>query len=135
MNIKPEEISSVIQQEISEFKIELEVEEIGTVINIGDGVARVYGLNNCVYSELIEFPNGVFGMALNLEDENVGCILFGSDTLVREGDKAKRTGRVMSIPVGEGLLGRVVNPLGQPIDGKGEIKKERLKLLISRLPE
>ncbi len=134
MNIKPEEISSVIQQEISEFKIELEVEEIGTVISIGDGVARVYGLNNCVYSELIEFPNGVFGMALNLEDENVGCILFGSDTLVREGDKAKRTGRVMSIPVGEGLLGRVVNPLGQPIDGKGEIKKGEDKAIDIKAP-
>jgi len=124
MNIRPEEISSIIQQEISEFKVELEVEEVGTVIHIGDGVARIYGLNNCVYSELIEFPNGVFGMALNLEEENVGCILFGSDTLVNEGDEVKRTGRVMSVPVGEALLGRVVNPLGQPIDGKGEIKTE-----------
>jgi len=124
MNIRPEEISSVIQQEIDEFKVELEVEEVGTVIQIGDGVARVYGLKNCVYSELIEFPNGVFGMALNLEEENVGCILFGSDTLVKEGDEVKRTGRVMSVPVGEALLGRVVNPLGQPIDGKGEIKTE-----------
>lgn len=122
MNIRPEEISSVIQQEIKEFKVELEVEEVGTVIHIGDGVARVYGLKNCLYSELIEFQNGVFGMALNLEEDNVGCILFGSNELVKEGDQVKRTGRVMSVPVGETMLGRVVNPLGQPIDGKGAIK-------------
>ena len=109
MNIRPEEISSVIQQEISEFKLELDIEEVGTIIQVGDGVARVYGLKNCLYSELIEFPNGVFGMALNLEEETVGCILFGSDTLIREGDQVKRTGRVMSVPVGENVLGRVVN--------------------------
>ena len=134
MNIKPEEISSIIQQEISEFKIELDVEEVGTVIQVGDGVARVYGLLNCVYSELVEFPNGVFGMALNLEDDSVGCILFGSDTLIREGDKVKRTKRVMSVPVGENLLGRVVNPLGQPIDGKGDIKLETSKPIDIKAP-
>ena len=134
MNIRPEEISSIIQQEISEFKIKLDVEEVGTVIHLGDGVARVYGLKNCVYSELIEFPNGVFGMALNLEEENVGCILFGSDTLINEGDRAKRTGRVMSVPVGEDILGRVVNPLGQPLDGKGEIKKEDTKPIDIKAP-
>ena len=134
MNIKPEEISSIIQQEISEFKIELDVEEVGTVIHVGDGVTRVYGLKNCMYSELVEFPNGVFGMALNLEEENVGCILFGSDTLIREGDRAKRTGRVMSVPVGDDVLGRVVNPLGQPIDGKGEIKSSQTKSIDIKAP-
>ncbi|MFC1551651.1 F0F1 ATP synthase subunit alpha [Candidatus Latescibacterota bacterium] len=134
MNIRPEEISSIIQQEISEFKIELDVEEVGTVIHIGDGVARVYGLRNCVYSELIEFPNGVMGMALNLEEENIGCILFGSDTLVKEGDTAKRTGRVMSVPVGDNILGRVVNPLGQPIDGKGDIKSDEVKPIDIKAP-
>ena len=134
MNIRPEEISSIIQQEIDEFKIELEVEEVGTVIHVGDGVARVYGLNNCVYSELIEFPNGVFGMALNLEEDNVGCILFGSDTLVNEGDTVKRTGRVMSVPVGEGMLGRVVNPLGQPVDGKGDIQSDITKPIDIKAP-
>ncbi len=134
MNIKPEEISSIIQQEIDEFKIELDVEEVGTVIHIGDGVARVYGLRNCVYSELIEFPNGVMGMALNLEEENIGCILFGSDTLVKEGDTAKRTGRVMSVPVGGHILGRVVNPLGQPIDGKGDIKSDEVKPIDIKAP-
>ncbi|MFC1489968.1 F0F1 ATP synthase subunit alpha [Candidatus Latescibacterota bacterium] len=134
MNIRPEEISSIIQQEISEFKIELDVDEVGTVIHIGDGVARVYGLRNCVYSELIEFPNGVMGMALNLEEENIGCILFGSDTLVKEGDTAKRTGRVMSVPVGDEILGRVVNPLGQPIDGKGDIKSVEIKPVDIKAP-
>lgn len=124
MNIRPEEISSVIRQEIDEFKIKAEVEEVGTVIQAGDGVARVYGLNNCMYSELIEFPNGLFGMAMNLEEGNVGCILFGSDTLVHEGDMVKRTNRVMSVPVGNALLGRVVNPLGQPLDGKGKIDSD-----------
>ena len=116
MNIRPEEISSVIQKEISEYKVELDIEEVGTVIHIGDGVARVYGLKNCVYFRAHRVPlDGVFGMALNLEfeEDNVGCILFGSDTLVREGDqRLRRTGRVMSVPVGEAVLGRVVNPLG-----------------------
>ena len=134
MNIRPEEISSIIQQEISEFKIELEVEEVGTVIHVGDGVARVHGITNCMYSELIEFPNGVFGMALNLEEENVGCILFGADTLVKEGDTVKRTGRIMSVPVGDNILGRVVNPLGQPIDGKGDIKTDITKPIDIKAP-
>ncbi|MFC1693621.1 F0F1 ATP synthase subunit alpha [Candidatus Latescibacterota bacterium] len=134
MNLRPEEISSVLQKEISDFRVEIDVEEVGTVIHVGDGVARVYGLKNAVYSELIEFPNGVFGMALNLEEDNVGCILFGSDTLLEEGDQAKRTGCVMSIPVGEGMLGRVVNPLGQPIDGKGDITSKITKPIDIKAP-
>jgi F-type H+/Na+-transporting ATPase subunit alpha len=134
MNLKPEEISSVIQQEIEEFKVELDVEEVGTVIHVGDGVARVYGLRNCVYAELIEFPNDVFGMALNLEEDNVGCVLFGSNEYISEGDQVRRTGRVMSIPVGKGVLGRVINPLGQPIDGKGEFKTEATKPIDIKAP-
>jgi F-type H+/Na+-transporting ATPase subunit alpha len=134
VTIRPEEISSVIMDEISDFKIEYDIEEIGTIINVGDGVAHVYGLNNCVSSELIEFPHGVFGMALNLNEESVGCILFGSDTNIQEGDKAKRTGRVMSVPVGDGLLGRVVNSLGQPIDGKGTIISELTKPIDIKAP-
>ncbi len=134
MNLKPEEISSVIQQEIQDFKVELDVDEVGTVIHIGDGVARVYGLKNCMYSELVEFPNGVFGMALNLEEDNVGCILFGANELVKEGDQVKRTGRVMSVPVSDELLGRVVNPLGQPIDGKGDIKAADTKPIDIKAP-
>jgi len=134
MNIKPEEISSVIQQEIRDFKIEMDVEEVGTVIQVGDGVARVFGLKNCMYSELIEFPNGVFGMALNLEEETVGCILFGADELVNEGDQVKRTGNVMSLPVGVNVLGRVINPLGQPIDGKGDIVDTELLPIDIKAP-
>jgi len=134
MNLKPEEISSVIQQEIQEFRVELDIEEVGTVFHVGDGVARVYGLKNCVYSELIEFPHGVFGMALNLEEDNVGCILFGANELVSEGDQAKRTGRVMSVPVGEDILGRVINPLGQPIDGKGDIPSKMTKPIDIKAP-
>ncbi|GAI88496.1 unnamed protein product, partial [marine sediment metagenome] len=95
---------------------------------------RVYGLMNCVYSELIEFPNGVFGMALNLEEDNVGCILFGANELVKEGDQAKRTGKVMSVPVGEAMLGRVVNPLGQPIDGKGDIPSVETRQIDIKAP-
>src|SRR5690606_22986035 len=99
--------------------------EVGTVLYVGDGVARVYGLTKCMASELIEFPNGVVGIALNLEEDNVGCILFGESSLVKEGDMVKRTGRIASMPVGEAMLGRVINPLGQPIDGKGEIKTDK----------
>ena len=120
--VKPDEVSAILRKQLSGFETEIDVYEVGTVVQIGDGVARVYGLTKCMASELIEFPHGVFGMALNLEEDNVGCILFGDYTLVKEGDEAKRTGRVASMPVGETLLGRVINPLGQPIDGKGPIK-------------
>jgi F-type H+-transporting ATPase subunit alpha len=119
--VKPDEVSAILRKQLSGFEKEIDVYEVGTVVQIGDGVARVYGLTKCMASELIEFPHGVFGMALNLEEDNVGCILFGDYTLVKEGDEAKRTGRVASMPVGEEMLGRVINPLGQPIDGKGPI--------------
>jgi len=124
MQINAEEIASVLEKEILDFKKEMDVSEIGEVIQVGDGIARVYGLENVMSQELVEFPNGVFGMALNLEEDNVGCILFGRDELVSEGDIVKRTGKVMMIPVGKAVIGRVVNPLGQPIDGKGPIKSE-----------
>jgi F-type H+/Na+-transporting ATPase subunit alpha len=119
--IKPDEVSAILRKQLSGFETELDIYDVGTVVQIGDGVARVYGLSKCMASELIEFPHGVFGMALNLEEDNVGCILFGDYTLVKEGDQAKRTGRVASMPVGMELIGRVINPLGQPIDGKGPI--------------
>lgn len=125
VQIKSDEISSILLKQLSGFERELDVYEVGTVLYIGDGVARVYGLSNCQASELIEFPNGVFGIALNLEEDNVGCILFGESSLVKEGDQVKRTGRIASMPIGEALLGRVINPLGQPIDGKGEIKTDK----------
>src|SRR5207244_13596912 len=106
------------------FEREVDVYDVGTVVYIGDGVARVYGLGKCMASELIEFPHGVFGLALNLEEDNVGCILFGDYTLVEEGDEVRRTNRVISLPVGTEMMGRVINPLGQPVDGKGAIQSQ-----------
>ncbi|HEX2788198.1 MAG TPA: F0F1 ATP synthase subunit alpha [Ignavibacteria bacterium] len=123
--VKSDEVSSILLKQLSGFERELDIYEVGTVLYVGDGVARVYGLSNCMASELIEFPNGVVGIALNLEEDNVGCILFGESSLVKEGDLVKRTGKIASMPVGEAMLGRVINPLGQPIDGKGEIKTDK----------
>ncbi len=124
--IRPDEVSAILRKQLSGFEREVDIYEVGTVLSVGDGVSRVYGLSKAMAGELIEFPNGVFGMALNLEEDNVGCILFGDDTLVKEGDTVKRTGRVASIPVGDAMLGRVVNPLGQPIDGRGVIQTEHV---------
>ncbi len=131
MEIKVDEISELIRKQITDFEKKVDVSEIGTVLSVGDGIARVYGLENVMASELLEFPNGVFGMALNLEEDVVGTVLFGEDTLIKEGDIVKRTGRIMEVPVGEALLGRVVNAIGQPIDGKGPIDaKETRKVDI-----
>ena len=124
-DVKSDEVSAVLLQQLTGFEKEVDVYDVGTVLYVGDGVARVYGLSKCQASELIEFPNGVIGIALNLEEDNVGCILFGESHLVKEGDQVKRTGRIASVPVGEALLGRVVNPLGQPIDNKGDIKTDK----------
>ncbi|MBD7915795.1 F0F1 ATP synthase subunit alpha [Clostridium sp. Sa3CUN1] len=121
MNIKPEEITSIIKKEIERYEKEIKTVDSGTIIQIGDGIARVYGLDDCMEGELLEFPNNVFGMALNLEQDNVGCVLLGSEEGIREGDIVKRTNKIVEVPVGEELLGRVVNPLGEPIDGKGPI--------------
>ena len=125
--IKTEEISELLKKQITDFEKKVDVSEIGTVTYIGDGVAKVYGLDNCMAMEMLEFPNGVFGMALNLEEDSVGAVLFGEDKLVREGDIVKRTGRVMEVPVGEELRGRVVNAIGQPIDGKGPINSKNTR--------
>jgi len=125
LQIRPDEISEILKQQILESKSDVDVYETGTVIQVGDGVARVHGLANVQASELVAFPNDIMGMALNLEEDNVGCVLFGDDTEIREGDTVKRTGRIVEVPVGEGLLGRVVNPLGQPIDGKGPIATDQ----------
>ncbi len=121
MEIKTDEITSLLKQQLSEYKVDIDVSEVGEIIMVGDGVARVSGLENVMSSELVELPNGVYGMALNLEEDNVGLVLFGDSRLVREGDLAKRTGKVVEVPVGPEMLGRVVNPLGQPIDGKGAV--------------
>lgn len=120
-NVRPEEISAILRRQLSGFEKEADIHEVGTVLQVGDGVAHVYGLNKVMASELVEFPNDVIGMVLNLEEDNVGVMLFGDDSLIKEGDMVKRTKRIASVPVGEALLGRVVNPLGIPIDGKGPI--------------
>ena len=119
--VQPDEISQILKQQLLGFEKEIDVYESGTVLYVGDGIARVHGLGNVRATEMVEFTNGIMGMALNLEEDNVGCVLFGDGTQIKEGDSVKRTGRIVEVPVGEGLLGRVVTPLGQPIDGKGEI--------------
>ncbi len=125
MAIRPEEITNIIKQKIEQFEPTVDVSEVGTVIQVGDGIARVHGLNNVKASELVDFGNGVKGMALNLEYDNVGCVLMGQDHLVHEGNTVKRTGEVISIPVGKDVIGRVVDPLGNPLDGKGTIKADK----------
>ncbi len=122
MNLRPEEISAIIKEQIKNYKNEIEISDFGTVLQVGDGIARVYGLENCMAGELLEFPGETFGMALNLEEDNVGVVLLGSDMDIKEGDIVKPTGRVVEVPVGSELIGRVVNALGQPIDGKGPTK-------------
>ena len=124
MNLRPEEISAVIKEQIKNYKNKLEVTDFGTVIQVGDGIARIYGLDNCMAGELLEFPNGIYGMALNLAEDNVGAVIMGPDKGIKEGDVVKPTGTVVEVPVGQDLIGRVVNPLGQPIDGKGPIRAE-----------
>ena len=122
MNIRPEEISSIIKNEIENYKKSLDIKTSGSVLEVGDGIARIYGLSSAMSGELLEFPQGVMGMALNLEEDNVGAVILGDFSLIKEGDEVKATGRVVSVPAGEAMLGRVVNALGEPIDGKGEIK-------------
>lgn len=121
MELKVEEISGYLKKHITEYEKRVDVSEVGVITYVGDGVARIYGLDNCMAAEMLEMPNGVVGMALNLEEDNVGAILFGEDRLVKEGDIVKRTGRVMETPAGQAMVGRVVNAIGQPIDGKGPI--------------
>ncbi|HMD14483.1 MAG TPA: F0F1 ATP synthase subunit alpha, partial [Bacteroidota bacterium] len=123
--VRPDEVSAFLRKQLSGFEKEVDVYDVGTVLQVGDGIARVYGLSKVMASELVEFPNEVFGMVLNLEEDNVGCVLFGESTLIKEGDIVKRTGRVASMPVGDQMLGRVINPLGQPLDGRGPIKTDK----------
>jgi F-type H+-transporting ATPase subunit alpha len=121
MDIKAEQISKIIREQIGSYAVDVDVAEVGSIISIGDGIARVHGVDNAMAGEMLEFPHGVFGIALNLEEESVGAVLLGEFTEIKEGDLVKRTGRIISVPVGEELLGRVVNALGQPVDGKGPI--------------
>ena len=127
MNLKPEEISSVIKEQIKRYASQLEVAAVGTVIQVADGVARIHGLENAMQGELLEFPGEVYGMVLNLEEDNVGAVLLGSQRNISEGDTVKTTGRVVEVPVGDAMLGRVVNALGQPIDGKGPIESSKFR--------
>lgn len=123
--VRPDEISAILRKQLSGFESEVDIYDVGTVLQVGDGIARVYGLSKVMASELVEFPNDVFGMVLNLEEDSVGCVLFGDSTLVKEGDTVKRTKRVASMPVGDEMLGRVITPLGIPIDGKGPINTDK----------
>ena len=125
MDIRAEEISSILKEQIQNYEARVQVSETGTVLSVGDGIARLYGLQNAMAGELLEFPGNLMGMVLNLEEDNVGAALFGDDREIKEGDVVKRTGKIVSIPVGPALMGRVVDPLGNPIDGKGPIESDQ----------
>ena len=132
MDIRAEEISKIIRDQIGAHAVDVDVAEVGTVISIGDGIARVHGVERAMAGEMLEFPNEVFGIALNLEEDSVGAVLLGDFKSIKEGDVVKRTGRIISVPVGDEMLGRVVNALGQPIDGKGPLLTKQF-LPIERL--
>ena len=134
MDIRAAEISAILKQQIANFGTEAEVAEVGQVLSVGDGIARVYGLDSVKAGEMVEFPGGIKGMALNLESDNVGVVIFGEDRTIREGDTVKRTGTIVDVPVGKGLLGRVVDGLGNPIDGKGPIQATERKLVEVKAP-
>ena len=127
MNLRPEEISSVIKEQIQKYSTGFEVSDVGTVIQVADGIARIHGLEKAMQGELLEFPNEIYGMVLNLEEDNVGAVLLGDTSNINEGDTVKTTGRVVEVPVGDAMLGRVVNALGQPVDGKGPIETDKFR--------
>ena len=130
--VKPSEVSAILREQLSGMKTVAELEEVGSVLQVGDGIARIYGLTNVQYGELIEFENGLRAIALNLEEDNVGAVLLGASKGIKEGDKVKRTKLIASIKVGEGLLGRVINTQGEPIDGKGPFEGELIELPLER---
>lgn len=132
--LRAEEISSLIRKQINDFDARLEVSETGTVISVGDGVARIHGLEKCMSGEMLELPGGIYGLALNLEEDNVGVAIFGNDSGIKEGDTTKRTGKILQVPVGEGVLGRVVNGIGLPVDGKGPIKSTESRMVETKAP-
>ncbi|MDD5731007.1 MAG: F0F1 ATP synthase subunit alpha, partial [Candidatus Omnitrophica bacterium] len=137
MALKPEEITSIIKKELEKYSSRLRVESIGTVIQVGDTIARIYGLDDVMMGELVQFSENIMGIVLNLEEDSVGVAIFGTDNpdrLIKEGDVVKRTGKIVQIPVGEALLGRAINPLGRPIDGKGPLKTDKFRPLESRAP-
>ena len=131
-DVRPDEVSAILREQLSNFRSEAELEEIGTVLQVGDGVARIYGLTKAQSGELLEFDNGITALVLNLEEDNVGAVLFGDSEFIKEGDTVHRTGRIASISVGEGMLGRVIDTLGEPIDGKGQISGDRFEMPLER---
>jgi len=134
MEIRAEEISQIIRTQIKDYEKKVEVAETGTVLSVGDGIARVYGVEKCMAMELLEFPGGIFAMALNLEEDNVGCAILGEDTHIKEGDIVKRTGRIAEVPVGDAVIGRVIDPVGNPIDGKGPIEAKEFRRIEMKAP-
>ena len=127
--VKPAEVSAILKNQLAGFKVSASLDEVGTVLEVGDGIARVYGLTHAEYGELVTFENGMDGMVLNLEEDNVGIVIFGSDAGIKEGDEVRRTERIAEVPVGDAMLGRVVNPLGEPIDGKGPLGTDETRLV------
>src|SRR6516165_7659018 len=125
MQIKAEEISKIIREQIGSYAVDVDVAEVGSIVSVGDGIARIHGVDRAMAGEMIEFPHGVYGIALNLEEDSVGTVLLGDFTEIKEGDTVKRTGRIISVPVGNEMLGRVVNALGQPVDDKGPITTQK----------
>src|SRR5947207_8360920 len=134
MQIRAAEISDIIRDQIKDYEQKLEVRETGVVLSAGDGIARIYGLDRVAAGELIEFPHGIYGLALNLEENNVGAAIFGEKHVIKEGDEVRRTGRIAEVPVGDALLGRVVNALGQPVDGKGPIETQETRRIEVKAP-
>src|SRR5499425_2077697 len=134
MSFRPEEVSAVLAQELERYEAKLETKSVGTVLSVGDGISRVWGLEDAMAGELIRFPGDVMGMVLNLEEDNVGVVLFGSDKNIKEGDRVERTGRITSVPVGKTMIGRVVNALGQPVDGKGPIGSDKFRNIEFKAP-
>ncbi len=134
MKLRPEEISSVLAQELKAYSSEVDIESVGVVLQVGDGIARIYGLTDVMAGELVEFPGNTMGMVLNLDEDSIGVAIFGRDTHIKEGDRVKRTGKITSVPVGDAMLGRVVNPLGVPLDGRGTIAAEKTRLIEVKAP-
>ena len=134
MKLRPEEISSVLAQELKAYSSEVDVESVGVILQVGDGIARIYGLTDVMAGELVEMPGGIMGVVLNLDEDSIGVAIFGSDTHIKEGDHVKRTGQIASVPVGDALLGRVVNPLGEPLDGRGPIPTDKRRLIEVKAP-
>src|ERR1043166_6685271 len=127
MSFRPEEVSAILAQELERYEAKLETKSVGTVLTVGDGIARLWGLGDAMAGELLKFPGDIMGMVLNLEEDNVGAVLFGSDKNIKEGDRVERTNRIASVPVGKAMIGRVVNAIGQPVDGKGAIAADTVR--------